>query len=335
MEAWVKVSVIIPVYNVEKYLGDCLDSLLLQTLREIEIICVDDGATDSSPRILDEYARKDSRLKVIHQKNAGAGAARNQGVAQARGEYIGFVDSDDVVYPTMYEELYRKASSSRADMVITGEVETAAGDPIQFPIENFKKASKVLELDRFNAVDYPSIIKNVFLWNRIYRRTFWLEHRFQIPEGRRFAEDLLICTQTSVLAERIGYVRGPLYWYRNERENSLSDTLAKSSKKLDYITAVKETKKFLQATGKYPVFQHDFLVFATHLFAMLQSKIADYDHFYEFFSGMERLLDEYDLNALEKTWIRDAYPHVLHTLKHKNFRTHYCKNRIRSILHIK
>ena len=71
MEAWVKVSVIIPVYNVEKYLGDCLDSLLLQTLREIEIICVDDGATDSSPRILDEYARKDSRLKVIHQKMLG------------------------------------------------------------------------------------------------------------------------------------------------------------------------------------------------------------------------------------------------------------------------
>lgn len=334
MDSQIKVSVIIPVYNVEQYLDDCLDSLLAQTMEEIEIICVDDGASDSSPQILDEYAQRDKRIKVIHQANAGAGAARNRGVTQASGSYIGFVDSDDIVYPTMYEELYQKASACQADMVITGEVETAVGPPIQFPLEDFEEKCKILALDRFNAVDYPDIIKNVFLWNRIYRRAFWLEHHLKIPEGRRFAEDLLICTQTSVLAEHIGYVKGPLYWYRNERENSLSDTLAKSAKKLDYITAVKETKKFLQETGKYPVFQEDFLVFVTHLFAMLQSKIANYGHFREFFSGMADLLDAEDLDALEGSWLKDAYPHVLHTMKKKNFRAHYFKNRIRSMLHI-
>lgn len=334
MNLQVKVSVIIPVYNVEQYLGKCLDSLCKQTLKEIEIICIDDGSKDTSPKILDEYAERDSRIKVIHQSNAGAGAARNRGIALASGEYIGFVDSDDIVYPTMYEELYRKACRCNADMVITGEIETATGDPICFPIENFKHESKILALDRFNAVDYPEVIKNVFLWNRIFRRKFWLESCLQVPEGRRFAEDLLICTQTSVLAQYIGYVGGPLYWYRNERENSLSDTLAKSAKKLDYIIAVKESKEFLQESGKYPVFQEDFLTFTTHLFAMLQSTIADYAHFVEFFSGMADLLDKDDLEALDRSWLKDAYPHVLHTLKSKKFRSHYYRNRIQSILHI-
>lgn len=334
MKSQVKVSVIIPVYNVEEYLEDCLNSLLKQTLKEIEIICVDDGATDASPLILEEFEKKDSRIKVIHQKNAGAGVARNIGVSQAQGEYIGFVDSDDIVYPTMYSELYAKAKSCLADMVITGEVDTAVGEAIRFPIENFERTCKILELDQFNAVDYPEIVKNMFLWNRIYKRTFWKSQNFQIPEGRKFAEDMLICTQTTVLAARIGYVKGPLYWYRNQRENSLSDTLAKSSKKLDYIKAVKETKEFLQMSGKYSVFQTDFLAFALHLFAMLQSRIADYSHFREFFSGMESILDEKDFKALENTWIKGAYPDVLITLKRKAFRKHYCKNRIRSVLHI-
>ena len=145
---------------------------------------------------------------------------------------------------------------------------------------------------------------------------------------------MLICTQTAVLATRIGYVKGPLYWYRNQRENSLSDTLAKSSKKLDYIKAVKETKEFLQSSGKYSVFQTDFLTFSFHLFAMLQSRIADYGHFHEFFSGMESILDEKDFKALEGTWIKDAYPDVLIALERRTFRKHYCKNRIQSLLYI-
>ena len=271
----IKVSVIVPVYNVQEYLKECLDSLLAQTLKEIEIICIDDGSTDLSPSILDEYAEKDSRMVVIHQENAGAGAARNQGIRIACGDYIGFVDSDDRVYPSMYEKLYKKAIACNADMVITGEVETLIGDNILFPIDDYEVGSRVRELDAFNAVDYPDILKNVFLWNRIYSRKFWEKYNFVIPERRKFAEDVLICTQTSVLANRIGYVKGPLYWYRNFRENSLSDTLAKSSKKLDYIVAVRETKEFLLQTQKYPALRLEFLLFVVHLFSMLQRRIAN------------------------------------------------------------
>ena len=102
-----KVSVIIPIYNVETYLPQCLDSIINQTLKEIEIICVDDGSTDKSLDILKEYAKKDKRVAIITQKNLHAGVARNAGLSQAKGEYISFLDSDDFCEPEMFEKMYQ------------------------------------------------------------------------------------------------------------------------------------------------------------------------------------------------------------------------------------
>lgn len=102
-----KISIIVPVCNVEKYLSKCLDSIVNQTLKEIEIICIDDGSTDDSGAILDSYSQKDSRIKVIHKKNSGYGNSMNVGMDCAEGEYIGIVESDDCILPEMYEELYR------------------------------------------------------------------------------------------------------------------------------------------------------------------------------------------------------------------------------------
>ncbi len=112
-----KVSVIIPVYNVEPYLRKCLDSVVGQTLKDIEIICIDDGSTDGSGAILDEYAQKDKRIKVIHKKNEGQSIARNIGINLAQGEYIGFVDSDDWLDDNFYAILYATAKQSEADIV--------------------------------------------------------------------------------------------------------------------------------------------------------------------------------------------------------------------------
>lgn len=112
-----KVSVIVPVYNVEKYIPACVDSILAQSLTDIEIICVDDGSTDASPAILDEYARRDGRVKVIHKPNAGYGNAINTGFDAAKGEYIGIVEGDDYILPKMYETLYRYASLHDLDLI--------------------------------------------------------------------------------------------------------------------------------------------------------------------------------------------------------------------------
>ena len=112
------VSVIVPVYNVENYLRQCLNSITGQTLKNIEIICVDDSSTDGSKRILEEYAKKDERVKIITQPNKGAGAARNNGLSVAKGKYLSFLDSDDFFEPDMLEHAYNKAEEDCADFVV-------------------------------------------------------------------------------------------------------------------------------------------------------------------------------------------------------------------------
>ena len=114
----IKVSIIIPVYNVEKYLRQCLDSIVNQTLKEIEVICINDGSTDNSPIILEEYEKKDPRIRVITQENMGSGVARNRAIQQAKGKYIGFMDSDDWADPTMFEKLYENAELNNSDIVM-------------------------------------------------------------------------------------------------------------------------------------------------------------------------------------------------------------------------
>lgn len=116
----IKISIILPIYNVEKYLNRCMNSLLNQTLNDIEIIMVDDGSPDNSPKMCDEYAKKDSRVKVIHKRNEGLGYARNSGLEIATGEYVAFVDSDDYIDLSMYAVLYDEAVSSNADAVFCG-----------------------------------------------------------------------------------------------------------------------------------------------------------------------------------------------------------------------
>ena len=108
----IKVSVIIPVYNAEEHLEQCLDSILCQTLKEIEIICVDDGSKDSSPAILAEYAKKDNRVRVIRQENGGAGKARNTGLSAAKGKYLSFLDADDFSQPEMLEKAFNNQEGS-------------------------------------------------------------------------------------------------------------------------------------------------------------------------------------------------------------------------------
>ena len=115
-----KVSVIVPVYNVEKYLDRCMQSLLNQTLKDIEIIMVDDGSPDNCPKMCDDYAKQDSRVKVIHKKNAGLGLARNSGLEVATGEYVAFVDSDDFTDVDAYRSLYENAQKRNADVVYAG-----------------------------------------------------------------------------------------------------------------------------------------------------------------------------------------------------------------------
>ena len=114
----VAISIVIPVYNVEKYLRECLDSLINQTFNDFEVICVNDGSKDSSLEILNEYAQKDIRFKVISQENGGSGSARNNGLSRAQGKYVQFLDGDDYFEPEMLEKLYNLAEKHQADITV-------------------------------------------------------------------------------------------------------------------------------------------------------------------------------------------------------------------------
>ena len=177
------ISIIVPVYKAEKYLDNCINSLLSQTYTDLEIILVDDGSPDASGAICDAYAAKDSRIKVIHQQNGGQSAARNAGLSVASGEYVGFVDADDTVEPDMYEVLY-EAIQGR-DLAICGARRVREG---QIP-ERIDGAGSVTELDRDGLWNEVFGRMNNGAWNKLYRKDLLQGCRFL--EGLFHNEDLI------------------------------------------------------------------------------------------------------------------------------------------------
>ena len=178
-----KVSIILPIYNTENYLRECLDSVVAQTLREIEIICVDDGSTDNSPAILDEYARQAPRIHVIHQPNTGAGAARNRGLAETSGEYLAFLDGDDVFFPEMLERAYDRAYQFQADVVIFQYKWRYEENGLINESKSFGCRTELLpEADVFSRKILPRTIftlTNEAAWNKLFRREFVLKEKLQ------------------------------------------------------------------------------------------------------------------------------------------------------------
>ena len=180
----IKVSIIVPVYNVEKFLSKCLDSLINQTLKEIEIICINDGSKDNSPKILTTYGQKDNRIKIINQKNQGLSATRNNGIRIAAGEYIGFVDSDDWVDLNYFEKLYNAAKKYDSDI--------AAGDFYRQGKILKSKKLKLLKEEFFTNTTIKAkqvlVPKYNYVWNKLYRTTFLLQNNFFFPEGKLYED---------------------------------------------------------------------------------------------------------------------------------------------------
>lgn len=181
------ISIIVPVYGVEKYLLRCIDSILAQTYKNLEIILVDDGSPDRCPQICDEYAQKDSRIKVIHKSNGGLSDARNFGLDIASGAYIGFVDSDDYILPDMYEYLYNGLLLAHADISVCG-VKDEYIDVQPEPFSDFFYIQQETFLDKKNAVEKilndTVIVSHV--WDKLFKASVLQKLRF--PIGRRFED---------------------------------------------------------------------------------------------------------------------------------------------------
>ena len=230
-----KISVIVPVYNVEKYLPQCIESIINQTYKNLEIILIDDGSTDSSGRICDEYAEKDDRIIVIHKENGGLSDARNTGLRKATGDFIGFVDSDDWLDVNMYEVLLETILKNNCDIISCG-----------YCVEYKNKSYKVcLENQVINNKD---IIKKYYAeknvpyapWMRLYKKYIWKDLEF--PKGKIY-EDVFVILDSFLKADTIVSISDCLYHYRQRKSSIMCRAFDKSQ--LDLIEGHKKNLEII------------------------------------------------------------------------------------------
>ena len=253
-----KLSVIIPVYNVENYLRECLDSITSQTVKDIEIICIDDGSTDNSPEILKEYQKKDSRIKIITKENGGQATARNLGIKEAQGEYIAFIDSDDFIESEMLEKLYTKAKDDNLDIAMckiatynnqTGEIKDNVWYYMLGIFRDFEK-------EIFNHKDTKEFTCNIAVtpYNKIYKTSLIKDNNILFPEGLIF-EDEKFFYDTYLRAKRVSVIPEFLYYYRVNRKGSTVD-IEKENDYTDIIEISKQIRQTFKETNNYEDYKY-------------------------------------------------------------------------------
>jgi CDP-glycerol glycerophosphotransferase len=216
------ISVIVPVYNVEKYLSQCLENLIFQTYKNIEIIIVDDGSPDKSADIYNKYAAIDCRISIIKQENAGLSAARNKGMSLAKGDYIHFMDSDDYIDLNYYEKMLETAEQTQADMVCSG---TCVLEDERFSITFNQRIIFTAVDDKINAT---KIYRAAGVWRFLYKRSFIEKMKLSFELGRLF-EDVIFSTLAAYHSNKIALVPDVNYYY-NYNPNSIMHDKDKSDK---------------------------------------------------------------------------------------------------------
>jgi CDP-glycerol glycerophosphotransferase len=247
MAAVARLSVVVPVYNVEEFLHSCLDSVAAQTFGDLEVIMVDDGSTDGSAAIAQEFAARDPRFRLVSQENAGLSAARNTGTAHAGGEYLAFLDSDDELPPNAYELLVGSLEQTGSDFA-TGNVHRLRSFGTRqspFLARTFAETRLKTHVTKFRLLlaDRPA-------WNKVWRRTFWDRHGFRFPEGRIF-EDTPVTLPAHFVARSVDVISDPVYHWRIREGGGLSITERRLEPRAlrDRMTAIEEVSDFLAEHG--------------------------------------------------------------------------------------
>lgn len=236
------ISVIVPVYNVQTYLPQCLDSILSQTYQELEVILVNDGSTDSSGRICNIYAEKDPRIRVVHKANGGVVSARQKGVELASGEYIIFADSDDWVEKEMYQILYDTAVRENADIVVEGKIEDYNGECFfsfnQLSAGSYRTQEKRRELyeKMISCNSFFCLGIQPYLWNKLFSRKLIVEHIHKVPKTIRIGEDAAVTYPVLSRAECVVILDRAQYHYCHHQGSMMM--LGDRNKEQEYNNAV-------------------------------------------------------------------------------------------------
>ena len=236
-----KVSIIVPVYNIENYIRVCVESILAQTYASLELILVDDGSKDNSGILCDEYAVIDPRVKVIHKENGGVSSARNAGLRQAKGDWIMHVDGDDWIEPDMIESLIEAAKATEADLVFSDFIKYGpnAGNN-QLPSWN---SDKIDSMSRYIAYVMTTI------WGSIAKRSLYIDHSLKSPEGISYCEDFHLIVRLCHYAKKIANVHRPFYHYRYRPTSIMSNMSRKTEADEQWV--YQDTIRFFKEQGVY------------------------------------------------------------------------------------
>lgn len=288
-----KISVIVSVYNIEQYIARCIESLLNQTYGNLQILLVDDGATDRSGSICDIYAEKDARIQVIHKKNGGLSSARNAGIREATGKYIAFVDGDDWVEREMYEHMLLALQTYGADLAACNYKrvsETGVTDGSKDLVAVFE-GNEALESFIYEEEEYQ--FQNA-AWNKVYKTSLLKEVELKngefFPEGKLY-EDIVYTTRLLARAGRCVYLGGAYYNYVTDRKDSIMNSQEQERLLTDQIPAYEEKREFLLSIGRGDLADcHQFFFYKrmlNHYLAAKRQKEAGYQ---EFCKGIEKAI---------------------------------------------
>jgi glycosyltransferase involved in cell wall biosynthesis len=326
-----EISVVVPVYNVEKYLGQCLDSLINQTFSDIEIICVNDGSTDKSPQILEEYAERDERIRIITQSNQGLGAARNSGLAEAGGKYVYFIDSDDYIDLKTLEKLHDNINSNGSDIVL-------------FKFQSFDDAENIhtrgieFKIDEiFGDIDYSSftftyedvrkhVMNTAFsACLKLYRKEFLDSYGdFQFPQGLYF-EDIPFHVKAMLRASRISFVNEALYYYRSNPDSILNS----SAKDFDIFEIIDIVEGFLKENDYFDDFENEFIFFK--IAQILAYKISRQPPEYFNRAREEFLKMSIKDEGSIKKYAINGYNRVINSQTHADYLIDFYENKIKRL----
>lgn len=305
----VKISVVIPVYNVEVYLEKAISSLLNQSFDDFELICVNDGSKDNSLNILNNYAKLDSRVIVIDKKNGGCGSARNRGLDEAKGDYIYFFDPDDYVLPNALEELYNNITSNKSDLVIFKTAQFIEGEPIDYskPDFDFEKIFNDVDFNNFTFT-YKDVIHHVLNsgfapWTKLYRAEFLNKYDdFRFDLGVAF-DDVPFHVKSMLRAEKISFAPDYYYHYRKANPNSVNNT---ASNAIDIMKIIDIVEDFIKKEGYYDELKYEFFTFkiCRTLMYMIESNSEEY-----FKLAKQNFLDlnKNDLKEVPKGLLEEYY----------------------------
>lgn len=241
-----KISIIVPVYNTAKYLHSCIESVLAQTFTDWELLLIDDGSTDDSAIICDEYAAKDERIRVFHKENGGVSSARNLGLDNAQGEWITHIDSDDWVEQEMLAKMLAKAEETDADVVIC-DFFFAQGDKRALYHSIDWDDDKTESLNRYITSVWTTV------WGSIAKRSLYTDHNLHSPRGITYCEDFHLMVRLCYFAKRVVHIAEPFYNYRQQQASIMHNLNPKTE--ADEQWAYADTVRFFKEQGAYAAFR--------------------------------------------------------------------------------